>query len=145
MLVSDILKQKGQKVECVDPNKTLKEAMVNIVKKKIGGLVVVMDGFPIGIISERDIIRAIAVQGEKVMDKPVRDFMTRKLIIGIPEDEIDSVMAFMTNNRFRHLPIMDGQRLVGIVSIGDIVKAQVHNLKVENRFLTDYITGKYPG
>jgi len=87
----------------------------------------------------------VAKEGEGALSKTIREVMTTRLVVGVLEDEIDMVMALMTNNRFRHLPIMDGRKMVGIISIGDIVKTQVNNLEIENRYLMDYITGKYPG
>jgi CBS domain-containing protein len=145
MKVRDILKRKTALLETIAPDQTLRETIDKIVAKGIGDLLVMKDDFPVGIITERDIIRIMAAHGEKALARPVEEFMTRRLIIGIPDDDLDTVMAYMTNNRFRHLPIMDGRKLAGIISIGDIVKAQVHNLKIENRYLLDYITGKYPG
>ena len=94
---------------------------------------------------ERDIFRLMATHGESAFSRPVKDFMTENLVVCVPDDDIDTAMACMTNNRFRHLPIVENKKVVGIISIGDVVKAQVHNLKVENHYLIDYITGKYPG
>ncbi len=145
MKVKDILKIKGSQCECIKPNQTIKEAVNLIINKKIGALPVMENENIIGIITERDILRLLAGQNASAFEKPVREFMTKNLVVGVPDDDIDVAMAYMTNNRFRHLPIIDDSRLVGIISIGDVVKAEVSNLKVENRYLTDYITGKYPG
>ncbi len=145
MKIKDILETKGANSESISPNATLKEAMDKIVDKKIGALLVMRGEELIGIITERDIFRRIALEGSGVLDTKVETSMTTNLIVGIPDDKIEIAMSYMTNNRFRHLPIMDGQNIAGIISIGDIVKAEVQNLKVENRYLYDYITGKYPG
>jgi len=145
MKVRDILRNKGGNVEWIEPGKTVGEAMKKITEKKIGDLLVMKNDSLVGIISERDILNLLARHGTDILNETTEKHMTTKLIIGIPDDEVDSVMAFMTNNRIRHLPILEDKKVIGIVSIGDIVKAQVHNLKVENRYLVDYITGKYPG
>jgi len=145
MKIQDILKSKGSHVECIESHNTVREALARIVARKIGALLVVEDDTAVGIITERDILRLVAVCEKEPLSGQVKDFMTRNLVIGLPDDDLDTAMACMTINRFRHLPIIEGQKVIGIVSIGDIVKAQVHNLKTENRYLFDYITGKYPG
>ena len=144
MKIQDILKVKGDHVETIAPDETIRQAMDKIINKRIGALIVMEEDNVKGIITERDIARLIHKDGEKAFAGAVRDTMTRKLIVGLPDDEVDLAMALMTNNRFRHLPVMNGKRLVGIISIGDIVKAQVKNLEIENRYLIDYIIGKYP-
>lgn len=145
MKVKDILKIKGSRCECIGPDNSIKEAMNLIINKKIGALPVMENENIIGIITERDILRLLGSQSASVFEKPVREYMTKNLVVGVPDDDVDVAMAYMTNNRFRHLPIIENGRLAGIISIGDIVKTEVSNLKVENRYLTDYITGKYPG
>ena len=145
MKVRDILKNKDAHLETIAPDKTIRDVINKIVARKIGDLLVMDNDQPVGIITERDVIRILGEHGVDGLDGKVEDHMTKKLIIGFPDDEIDAVMAFMTINRFRHLPIMEKKKLIGIISIGDIVATRVHNLKVENRFLTDYIAGKYPG
>jgi len=145
MKISEVLKAKGETIESIGPDNSIREAMDKIVDRKIGSLLVMKDDIAVGIISERDIFRLMATHGEAAFSKPVREFMTENLVVCVPDDDIDMAMARMTNNRFRHLPIVENRKLVGIISIGDIVKTQVHNLKVENRYLIDYITGKYPG
>jgi len=145
MKISEVLKAKGSTIESICPDNSIREAMDKIVDRKIGSLLVMKDDIAVGIISERDIFRLMATHGEAAFSKPVREFMTENLVVCVPDDDIDMAMARMTNNRFRHLPIVENRKVVGIISIGDIVKTQVHNLKVENRYLIDYITGKYPG
>jgi len=144
MKVRDILKAKGEGFESIEPMRTIRDAMHKISEKKIGALLVMQDENPVGIITERDIFRLMVTQGEGAFSKSVKEIMTENLIIGLPDDNVDAAMAYMTNNRFRHLPIMEGQKLIGIISIGDIVKAKVDNLQVENHYLKDYIAGKYP-
>jgi CBS domain-containing protein len=145
MKIRDILKSKNGGIITIEPEKTVREAMNVIAEKKIGALLVMEDRKLVGIITERDIFRLVVADGEKAFSKKVGEVMTRNLVIGIPDDDMDTAMAYITNNRFRHLPIIDDQEVVGIISIGDLIKCQVHNLKVENRYLMDYITGKYPG
>ncbi len=145
MKVKDILEKKGYNCFTLAPQHTVKEAMELIAEKKIGAIVIETEGSPVGIITERDIFRLVASHNEEAFEKPIEEYMTKNLIVGLPEDDIDIAMAYMTNNRFRHLPIIEDNRIVGIISIGDLVKAEVKNLKVENRYLQDYIVGKYPG
>ncbi len=123
MQISNILAKKGSKVETIKPEQTVREAIKQLVNKRIGAVVVVNDaGKPIGILSERDIIRA-ATQNEALFDEAVKTFMTRDVIIARPGDDVRAVEKTMTERRFRHLPVMDHGELVGIISIGDVVKA----------------------
>ena len=145
MKIRDILKVKGSDVESIEPTLTIREALNRINDKKVGALLVYKDEELVGIITERDILRLMATKGEAAFSDPVEKIMTKKLIIGLPDDDLDTAIAYITNNRFRHLPIMENKKLCGIISIGDIVKALAHNLKIENRYLMDYISGKYPG
>jgi len=144
MKVRELLKAKGDYTETIEGEKTVKQAMDRMVDKKIGALPVFEKEELAGIITERDILRLMHKSGAGALLFKVREVMTRKLVVGILEDDIEMVQAIMTNNRFRHLPIMDGKKMVGIISIGDIVKSHVKNLQIENRYLIDYITGKYP-
>jgi len=146
MKLKDILQSQGKRqIICVEPNSTVREAMQLIVKKKIGALLVQENKQKlVGIITERDILWHMFDIGETVFDKMVEDIMTRKVIVGIPDDDIEVAEQFMTFNRFRHLPVVESDKVVGLISIGDLVKSQIGSLKVENRYLTDYITGKYP-
>jgi len=145
MKVSDILKAKTGPVLSIASGKTIKDAMDAIMKNKIGALPVVDDDNLVGIVTERDLFKAFYENGEAVLQKLVADIMTTNLVVGLLDDDIDSVEALMTNNRFRHLPIIKNNKLFGIVSIGDVVKMMASDLKVENRYLKDYVSGKYPG
>jgi CBS domain-containing protein len=146
MTLKDILSEKAQKeVIGVTPATSIREAMETIVRDRIGALVVRTDKDElVGIITERDIFWHIFKEGEPALQKKVEEIMTRDVVVGIPEDKTETAESFMTTNRFRHLPVMQGNKVVGIISIGDLVKSQLGNLKVENRYLKDYITGKYP-
>ncbi len=139
MKVSSILATKGTNVITIRPEQTVKEAVALLVERNIGALVVVNEaGQPVGIISERDIIRA-AARREDVFSQPVGQVMTRELVVGLPQDDLISVAHTMTEKRFRHLPIVDQGKLVGIVSIGDVVKAQRDQYKGEIDTLTTQI------
>jgi CBS domain-containing protein len=144
MKLGDILNTKSSEIITISPNNTIKQAMDKIVEKKIGALLVMNGDIVVGIITERDIFRQIHQKGEKAFSAAVRDIMTQNLVVGVPDDDVDLAMAMMTNNRFRHLPVMDAKKLVGLISIGDLVKVQVKDIQIENRYLMDYITGKYP-
>lgn len=123
MQISTILATKGTKVFTVTPTQSIREAIKLLAEKRIGAAVVVDEsGKPIGIVSERDIIRA-AAQNETLFGDSVRTIMTKDVIIARPNDDVHAVEKTMTVRRFRHLPVMDRGELVGIISIGDVVKA----------------------
>jgi CBS domain-containing protein len=124
MNVSRILAAKPAKVISIGPNQLINDALALLAEHDIGGLVVTNDEDElIGIITERDIVRQ-AAQGGELKSLKVADVMTKNVIVGLPQDDLMSVAHTMTERRFRHLPIVDGRRLVGIVSIGDVLKAQ---------------------
>jgi CBS domain-containing protein len=140
MQVRDILQSKGTTVTTIGPEATIHEAMKTLVQHRIGSLVVSDEGGKIvGIITERDILRECAEHSERVKNTQVREVMTTNLIIGLPDDEISYVMGIMTHNRMRHLPIIANEKLEGLISIGDVVKAQLEETEFENRYLKDYI------
>ena len=144
MKVHDLLKKKQGKIVSISSDHTIKQAMESIITHKIGALPVI-DGDELkGIISERDIFRVAFSKGESGFGIKVNEVMTKNIVIGFLNDDVENVSALMTQNRFRHLPIMDNKKLVGIISIGDVVAANVDSLAVENRYLKDYIAGKYP-
>ncbi len=125
MKISNVLAAKGPNVITIHPHQTLKEAIIKLSQHNIGALVVVNDsGAPVGIISERDIVRE-AARVDNILMLSVSTIMTKDLITGSPHDDLDSVLRTMTQSHFRHLPILDQGRLIGIVSIGDAVKAQL--------------------
>jgi CBS domain-containing protein len=138
MKIADILKYKGSQVVTISEEKTLKNAIYLLEKFNIGGLVVLDDvGKIVGIITERDLIR-YAAGDVPDFSVPVKNVMTRNVIVGVPQDEIDTVAHTMTEKNFRHLPVVDGMDLVGILSLGDVVKAQrdryegeVHTLQIQ--------------
>jgi CBS domain-containing protein len=131
MQISTILATKGSTVYTVRPDQTVRDAVVLLVDKRIGAVVVVDDtGRPMGIVSERDIVRELA-KNENVLNEPVSRVMTSDVIIARPGDDTKAVSKTMTVKRFRHLPVMDHGELVGIVSIGDVVKAQLDEYEGE--------------
>ncbi len=142
MTVKEILKTKGPEVVSISDEKSLPEAIKTLVNNSIGALIVLDESGQIaGIISERDILR----ENNKDYGSPakVKDVMTTDVIIGDPEDKVDYVEHIMIQNRVRHLPIIENKRLVGIISIGDVIKAQLNGVRVENRYLQDFIGAKY--
>jgi CBS domain-containing protein len=131
MNITNVLARKGPKVVTIRPDQTIRQALALLAEHNIGALVAVDDGgAPIGILSERDIVRE-AARNEKVFSRVVSSLMTTNLIVGAPGDDLVSVGTTMTERRIRHLPIVDQSRLVGIVSIGDIVKAHRMELQGE--------------
>lgn len=145
MLLRNILHRKGGMVYTVRPDAALQDVLYRLVHHRIGALVVTsngeQDGEVQGIITERDILRTCASGHWPLSALRVSDFMTKELIIGAPDDPIEEAMRLMTEKRIRHLPVLSEGRLVGMVSIGDVVKAQHDLLAVENRFMKDYIRG----
>ena len=131
MQISNILAKKGGTVVTLKPNQTIREAIALLVNHRIGALLVVDEaGKVAGLISERDIIRA-AAQNETLFGEPVSSIMTTNVIFARPGDDLKAVEKTMTERRFRHLPIMDHGELVGIVSIGDVVKAALDTYEGE--------------
>ena len=124
MKVNSILSTKGREVVTIHPEQAIRDAVELLSSHNIGALVIVdSEDKLVGILSERDVIRRAAVD-ENVFSLPVAEVMTRKVITGVPQDDLFSVAHTMTERRFRHLPIIDNDRLVGIISIGDVLKAQ---------------------
>lgn len=124
MTIASLLASKGVKVVTIGPQESIRSALTLLAEHNIGALVVVdAAGALVGILSERDIVRALA-RSEAILVQPVSVIMTREVIIGMPQDDLVAAGATMTQRRIRHLPIVESGRLVGIVSIGDIVKAQ---------------------
>ncbi len=141
MRVYEILQTKGDKVHQISPSATLAYAIERLVHFNCGSLMVAEAESIVGIITERDILKAINSHKQSLGNLMVCDFMTRKLITGHPSDEVGNIMGMMTSHRVRHLPIFDEGRLVGMVSIGDVVKAQFDLIAVENHYLKVYIQG----
>ena len=124
MNVARLLATKGRGVITVRPEQSIREAMALLAQHNIGALIAVDEaGQPVGILSERDIVRRL-VKNEQLFSLPVRAIMTSHVITGVPQDDLKSVVNTMTEKRIRHLPVVEQGKLIGIVSIGDVVKAQ---------------------
>lgn len=140
MTIAEILKDKPQRMITVGPEQTLQQAAEVLGRERIGALLVLKpNGDIAGILSERDIVRAVGTKGAEVLDRPVAEMMTKDVTCCAPEDSIDSAMALMTARRFRHLPVRQGGRIVAMISIGDVVKMKVEEAETEAEHLREYI------
>ena len=140
MNVSSILAAKGGDVITIEPTATIAAAAALLTEKRIGALVIVGAGGRVaGILSERDIVHTLAKRGRQALDEPLSQAMTREVATCGPDDEITSLMERMTDGKFRHMPVIDGGKLAGIVSIGDIVKQRVDEMERESEAMRDYI------
>lgn len=140
MNICMILKNKGATVHTIDGDTRLQSAAQILSELRVGALIVMNDeGEVDGILSERDIIHAVADTGPSALSEPVRRFMTAQIQTCTPDDTLDMVMGLMTNRRIRHLPVLNGGRLMGIVSIGDLVKARIAESEAEADALKQYI------
>jgi CBS domain-containing protein len=142
MRISDVLRVKGTKVITVTPDTTVRHLLTILAENRIGAVVVSRDGTAVdGIASERDIVQALAQRGAAVMSEPVTAIYTAEVHTVTPQTPIEEVMRMMTERRVRHAPVVVDDRLLGIVSIGDVVKIRLGELETERTALTDYITG----
>lgn len=139
MSLMDILSTKGRHVHTIGPKKSLQDVVNMLVANNCGSLVVMDNERMVGIITERDILRACSQGCELLAKIPVEARMTRDVVTCTPECDVETVMGMMTHHRVRHMPVLEEGRLVGLVSIGDIVKEQHDRLSVENHFLRTYI------
>jgi len=140
MTVSIILAAKGRDVVSVEPNATLSTAIALLAAKRIGAVVVLgVDRRIVGILSERDIVRALAERGAGALGDPVNRVMTRKVSTCTEGEAVASIMERMTEGKFRHLPVVDQGRLVGLISIGDVVKHRVAEMEHDSAAMRDYI------
>ncbi|MEE8577432.1 MAG: CBS domain-containing protein [candidate division Zixibacteria bacterium] len=146
MTVRELLKTKSSQIVTTSPKESVKAAMSLLIERKISCLPVVDEGARlIGIISDKDIFVKLYETEGNFKDCTVGEIMSSDLIIGLPDDEVSYVAGLMTNNRIRHIPVLEADKLIGLVSVGDVVKTQMENIKVENRYLKSYIEGTYPG
>jgi CBS domain-containing protein len=146
MKVKDILAAKGNRVVTIDKNTGIIDSMAIFSANRIGSLLIVdKNGDILGIIGARDVLMAVVNHFDTIKTMTVEMIMSTNLIVGTEDDHVDYILAIMTENRIRHVPIMDGRELKGMVSIGDVVKALLKEKDVENRYLKDYIADKYPG
>ncbi len=146
MKTKDILAEKGAHVVTAQETLLLTDAVSMFLKNHVGSVVVVNNHDEIiGIVAPNDVLKAIDRHPEHITNITISEIMTRNIIVVNPEDNVDELMAIMTENRIRHLPVIDRGKLAGLVSIGDVVKAKSTIQEVEISYLTDYIEGKYPG
>ena len=139
MTVRAILDTKGHQIVSVEPEAMLSAAVNTLGERKIGAVLVMSKGSIEGILSERDIVRALGERGAGVLDQPVSEVMTRKVVSCRQSDTVAAIMEMMTMGKFRHLPVVEGERVVGLISIGDIVKWRVQEYENEQEALRTYI------
>jgi CBS domain-containing protein len=140
--ISDVLANKGSDVVTLESTATVRDLLAVLSRHGIGAVLVSADGrLPAGLVSERDIVRQLHVQSEALMDRPVEEIMTTEVVVCSPSDQVTSVLQTMTEQRFRHMPVMADGAVVGMVSIGDLVKSRIDELALERDQLSNYITG----
>ncbi len=140
MNVAEILKGKGGRIIAARPDDTIESVVATLAREKIGALLVREDdGRVLGVIFERDIVSGIARAGAALLKQKASDLMTRNVVYCSPRDSIQAVMERMTERRFRHMPVLEGDGLAGIISIGDVVKARIGEAELEARSLKEYI------
>jgi CBS domain-containing protein len=139
MTVRTILDTKGHQIEGVEPEAKLAAAIKILSERKIGAVLVMSNGHIEGILSERDIVRVLGERGAAVLEEPVSAVMTRKVVSCRQADTVAAIMEMMTLGKFRHLPVVEEGKVVGLISIGDIVKWRVMEFEAEQEALRDYI------
>ena len=140
MIVKTILSEKGTSVSTIEPTANVADAARLLAEHRVGALVVIgAGGRVVGIISERDIVRALARHGAGALQLPLTEVMTRKVVTCTREESVSVIMERMTAGKFRHVPVVEAERLVGIVSIGDVVKLRLAEMELEQTALRDYI------
>lgn len=139
--ISQLLRTKGSHVETVDRDTTVYDALAIMADKGIGALVVMHAGRPVGLFSERDYARNIVLKGRASKATKVHEIMSSHVVIAHPDQSVEECMAIMTEKRVRHLPVMQGEELLGIISIGDLVKAIIENQQFMIEQLVSYING----
>jgi CBS domain-containing protein len=142
--VGAILAHKGHAVWSIAPNSTIFDAIQLMADKNVGALPVVYEGKLVGMISERDYTRKVALKGKSSKETPVREIMTQEVVTANVGDTVTECMRVMTDSRIRHLPVMDGEKMVGLVSLGDLVKWIISAQTATIEALQRYITGDYP-
>lgn len=141
MKIAEVLRLKGDAVVTITPDTPVSGLVAQLARHRVGALVVSADGRSLdGIVSERDVVRRLDADGNGLLDRTVGDIMTSSVRTCTPQDTVDELMALMTEQRVRHVPVLQDGKLVGIVSIGDVVKQRIDMLKTERDHLEAYIT-----
>lgn len=140
MRIAEILRQKGAEVATVRPDQSVADLLLDLRRHNVGAMVARdTDGVVHGIVSERDVVRRLAEQGADMLEQPVSAIMTKDVVTCAPEDTVDDLTVLMTERRVRHIPVVESGVLVGIVSIGDVVKSRISQLEDDRRHLESYI------
>jgi CBS domain-containing protein len=140
--VRDILREKGMAVHCISPDATVYDALKAMAEKNVGALVVFDGDKLVGMVSERDYARKIVLKSKLSKDTPIKEIMSPNVVTVTPDKDIEECMGLMTEKRYRHLPVVEGERVVGIISIGDIVKGIIDHKEYIIEQLEDYIRGR---
>ena len=139
--INHLLRQKGREVHTISPDESVFDAIRQMAEKDIGSLVVIEDRRPVGIFTERHYARNVFLKGKSSPKTPVRDAMAIRTVFALPEQTVEESMAVMTKNRIRHLPVLEGEKLIGIISIGDLVQSTIGDQKFTIEQLEHYIHG----
>jgi CBS domain-containing protein len=140
MRIADVLRNKGAAVSTINQEATVQELLAGLAEHNIGAMVVVSSDGVVGMVSERDIVRRLHSQGASVLSRPISTIMTATVATCTKSDTVDSISLLMTKNRVRHVPVIEDGKLIGIVSIGDVVKSRMEELEAEQQQLHSYIT-----
>ena len=146
MMVKEVLAPVNANIISIDKNKSVADAISQMVEYEVGALIVLDGEKPVGMFTERDVLKSWTRKGDvPFKDVKVSDVMTTNLIVVENDDDLCYVTTIMIKNRIRHLPVVEKNKIVAMLSIRDVVKAQVSDLRAENHYLKDYISDKYPG
>lgn len=140
MRIADVLRNKGAAVSTINQEATVQELLAGLAEHNIGAMVVVTSSGVVGMVSERDIVRQLHTHGASVLSRPISTIMTATVATCTKSDTVDSISLLMTKNRVRHVPVLEDGKLIGIVSIGDVVKSRMEELEAEQQQLHSYIT-----
>ncbi|HEY7048456.1 MAG TPA: CBS domain-containing protein [Jatrophihabitantaceae bacterium] len=140
MKISDILRHKGSSVVTIAPPESVRDLLGRLAEHNVGALVVAEGDEVVGIISERDIVRRLNERGADILDLPVSELMTASVVSCSPDDDVDAIAGSMTELRIRHMPVLNGDKLAGIVTIGDVVAGRIRQLEQDRGQLEQYIT-----
>ena len=143
--IDAILNQKGTEIYSVTPDDTVYDAVALMADKNVGALLVLEGGRPVGMISERDYTRKVMLRGKRSRETPVREIMSSDLTVVTPREPVENCLRMMTDKRIRHLPVLDGETIRGVISIGDLVKWVIATQSAAIQHLEMYISGGYTG